>query len=221
MAIKLLFVGLGNYTHPNTRHNVGMMVLDAMAKELNLVWSQHKPWKSMVAQTTLSLIAKDASITQVQLTLLKPRLLMNVSGTSVAKAVNELAIQPSSQLFVFHDDLQRPLGKISLKNTGSANGHNGIKSVIEKLGSNDFARVRIGIGRPESRDPDDVADFVLGKFTDQEIDGLDKTVYPLLVQEDPLTCLCLRRELWRPPKPPKEKKLRAPTPPPVPPVESC
>ncbi|KAI8069602.1 peptidyl-tRNA hydrolase [Gongronella butleri] len=202
MTLKLLFVGLGNYTHPNTRHNVGMMVLDVLAKQLELVWTQHKPWKAMVAHTTLDLVAKDESVTHIQLTLLKPRLLMNVSGTSVAKAVNDMSI-PSSQMFVFHDDLQRPLGKLSMKMGGSANGHNGIKSVMQKLGTEEFYRVRIGIGRPATRDPDQVADYVLGKFTDQEHAELDKSVYPLLVQQDPLASLCLRGQLWQPPQAPK------------------
>ncbi|CAO3596284.1 unnamed protein product [Absidia cylindrospora] len=206
MSTKLLFVGLGNYSHPNTRHNVGMMVLDSLAKQLDLSWTQHRPWKSHMAQTTFS-IASKKTVVDVQLTLIKPRLLMNVSGTCVAKAVNELSIPPSN-IYIFHDDLQRPLGKLSLKTGGSANGHNGVKSVMEKLGTDAFRRVRIGIGRPEDRSPDAVADFVLSKFTSSEVSNLEQSVYPLLSPGAGLglEMLCLRGELWKPPKPAKAPK---------------
>ncbi|OAD76220.1 hypothetical protein PHYBLDRAFT_102790, partial [Phycomyces blakesleeanus NRRL 1555(-)] len=143
-------VGLGNYTHPNTRHNVGMMVLDQIANKLDLTWTQNRTLKATISQTSLDIENKDKSRTRIDVTLLKPRLLMNVSGPSVSKAVREFSIDHSN-IYVLHDDLQRPLGKVSMKSGGSANGHNGIKSVIQHLCSENFKRVRIGIGRP----PDD------------------------------------------------------------------
>lgn len=126
--------------------------------------------------------------------------------------MNELSIPPSN-IYVFHDDLQRPLGKLSLKTGGSANGHNGVKSVMEKLGTDAFRRVRIGIGRPEDRSPDVVADFVLSKFTSSEVANLEQLVYPSLAPGTGLglETLCLRGELWKPPKPakaPKNEKLK-------------
>ncbi|KAI9303022.1 peptidyl-tRNA hydrolase-domain-containing protein [Cunninghamella echinulata] len=206
MVKKILFVGLGNYTHPNTRHNIGMMVLDSIAKQLNLSWTQYKPWKSHMAQTTLSILHKN-TITDVQLTLIKPRLLMNVSGTCVAKAVNELSITHDN-VYIFHDDLQRSLGKLSLKTGGSANGHNGVKSAIEKLGTDAFKRVRIGIGRPEDRSPDVVADFVLNKFTSSEMSQLEEMVYPIFTTGNGLDLLCGRGELWKLPSPSKSKSTK-------------
>jgi len=141
--------------------------------------------------------------TELDITLLKPKLLMNVCGPSIAKAVNELKI-PLSNVYVIHDDLQRPLGKVSLKNGGSANGHNGIKSVAKHLRTDEFKRLRIGIGRPpkevDDRSFDIVADYVLGKLTDQEMKVLQDSVYPLLTG-DALNALCLKDTLAKLPKP--------------------
>lgn len=112
---------------------------------------------------------------------------------------------------MIHDDLQRPLGKLSLKDGGSANGHNGIKSVAKHLRSDEFKRLRIGIGRPpkevDDRSFDVVADYVLGKLTDDEFKALDEHVYPLLTG-DGLNHLCLKDQLLKIPKPGKPQKTR-------------
>ncbi|CAO3641444.1 unnamed protein product [Cunninghamella blakesleeana] len=181
-----------------------MMVLDSIAKQLNLTWTQHRPWKSQMAQTSLSIIHKN-TVTNVQLTLIKPRLLMNVSGTCVAKAVKELSITHDN-IYIFHDDLQRSLGKLSLKTGGSANGHNGVKSAMEKLGTDAFKRVRIGIGRPDDRSPDVVADFVLNKFTSPELVQIEEMIYPIFNNINGLELLCGRGELWKPNKSKTENK---------------
>ncbi|KAJ8662038.1 peptidyl-tRNA hydrolase [Lichtheimia ornata] len=212
MATRILFVGLGNYNLPNTRHNAGMMILDHLANALELRWIPHKPWKATIAQTTLSLPFEPKhpdQQKQVELTLLKPRLLMNVSGPSVARAVRDLSI-PGSSVYIFQDDLQRELGKVSLKASGSANGHNGIKSVIDHLRSDEFWRVRLGVGRPESRDVNDVSDYVLSKFTPPEVALLEQKVYPLLGVGPGLglETLVIKQQLWRPPQPPKKKKKK-------------
>ncbi|KAG2228079.1 hypothetical protein INT45_009125 [Circinella minor] len=206
---KVLFVGLGNYTHPNTRHNAGMMILDHLASRLQLSWTPHKPWKGHIAQTKILLPFdrnKSTEYTEVELTLLKPRLLMNVSGPSVAKAARDLAI-PAANIYVFQDDLQRELGKTSLKASGSANGHNGIKSVIQHLRADAFWRVRLGVGRPESREVDDVSDFVLAPFSPVEIRALESKTYPILDIGSGLglETLLLRNQLWREPKQMKQK----------------
>ncbi|KAI9259501.1 peptidyl-tRNA hydrolase-domain-containing protein [Phascolomyces articulosus] len=209
---RILFVGLGNYTHPNTRHNAGMMILDHLASRLELSWIPHKPWKGHIAQTTVLLPfdrKEGADYTEIELTLLKPRLLMNVSGPSVAKAARDLAI-PETNIYVFQDDLQRDLGKASLKSSGSANGHNGIKSVIQHLRTDAFWRVRLGVGRPESREVDDVSDFVLAPFSPAEIRALESKTYPIL-DIGPglgLETLLLRKQLWR--EPTKKKKQKQP-----------
>ncbi|KAI9360625.1 peptidyl-tRNA hydrolase-domain-containing protein [Pilaira anomala] len=204
-STKILLVGLGNAILPNTRHNVGMMAIDAIAKSLNLAWSQNRTWKSDVTETTV----RTENSKEYQITFLKPRELMNISGSCVAKAVKELAI-PLNNLYIFHDDMQRDLGKVNLKGNGSANGHNGIKSVIKSLRSEEFKRVRIGIGRPpaniDDRSYQIVAKFVLSKFTPNEIQQLEKSVYPMWTQQGGLELLCEKGELLKEPK--KKNKKR-------------
>ncbi|KAK3846680.1 MAG: peptidyl-tRNA hydrolase, partial [Linnemannia gamsii] len=164
-------VGLGNYTHPGTRHNVGMMVVDSIAERFNVPWSEKSSWKA----------EKDAWVTstlELTLTLLKPLQLMNISGTSVSKAAKDLGI-PASDILVIHDDMEREIGKLSFKTEGSANGHNGIKSCVKALGTAHFRRLRIGIGRPPvtDRSPKVVAGYVMGKFKPLEVQRLEDMVY--------------------------------------------
>lgn len=197
-----------------------MMVLDSIAKTLNLTWSQNKSWKSDTTQTTIRVESKN-EVREYELTLLKPRKLMNISGSCVADAgkyqseyfvvgdlyvsviVKELRI-PLKNLYVFHDDMQRDLGKVNLKASGSANGHNGIKSVIDNLKTNEFNRVRIGIGRPpahiDDRSYEVVAGFVLSKFTPTEITKLEQVVYPMWTQNKGLELLCDKGQLIPTPK---------------------
>ncbi|KAI8580938.1 hypothetical protein K450DRAFT_235341 [Umbelopsis ramanniana AG] len=220
---RILIVGLGNYTHPLTRHSVGMVILDHIAQQLNMTWTLQRNWKAVSANGKFLVTDKSHSrstdpvnsvTTELDITLLKPRLLMNVCGPSVAKAVADLKV-PLSNLYVIHDDLQRPLAKVSLKNGGSANGHNGIKSVAKHLRTDDFKRLRIGIGRPpkdiDDRSFDVVADFVLGKLTEAEMKALQESVYPLLTG-DALNSLCLKETLAQPPKASKAPKVRKPKP---------
>ncbi|CAO3639321.1 unnamed protein product [Mucor hiemalis] len=182
-SAKILLVGLGNTTLPNTRHNVGMMALDSIAKALNLTWSQNCTWKSDTAETTIKIETKQ-EVKEYHVTFLKPRKLMNISGSCVAAAVKDLHI-PVKNLYVFHDDMQREL-------------------VIDNLRTNEFKRVRIGIGRPPSnidnRSYDVVASFVLGKFTQGEITTLEDTVYPMWTKNQGLELLCDRGELFKKPK---------------------
>jgi PTH1 family peptidyl-tRNA hydrolase len=106
--------------------------------------------------------------------------------------------------------MQRDLGKVNLKGSGSANGHNGVKSVIENLKTNEFKRVRIGIGRPpadiDDRSYDAVVGFVLGKFTQSEMDKLEQVVYPMWTKNQGLELLCDKGELFKAPKV-KSKKM--------------
>ncbi|CAO3689064.1 hypothetical protein G6F70_001189 [Rhizopus microsporus] len=181
---KILLVGLGNKTLPNTRHNVGMMVLDHIAQHLNLTWKQNASWKSDTTQTILKIVSPKDELQEYHVTFLKPRKFMNISGSCVAQAVKDLSI-PLSNLYIFHDDMQRDLSKVSLKTGGSANGHNGVKSVIDHLRQHEFNRVRIGIGRPpaDDRSHDVVADYVLNKFTEQEMNQLQTTVFPMWTRD--------------------------------------
>jgi len=107
---------------------------------------------------------------------------MNESGKAVSRAVRTFSIPPIDVLVV-HDDLQRELGKVSRKLGGSANGHNGLTSISECLGTYKYRRLRVGIGRPHSRDPDAVAEYVLGKFTSFEKQQLSTHVWDLVEKE--------------------------------------
>ncbi|KAK9728987.1 hypothetical protein K7432_000625 [Basidiobolus ranarum] len=191
MSRKLLITGLGNQPFPDTRHNIGMMVVDHLAERLGLSWSIHKPWKAHVARMTWSQTSvfksgkeKQELTENIELILLKPKVLMNLSGVSVAAAVRELNL-PIANLLVLHDDMQRDLTKMSFKLSGSANGHNGIKSIINLLKTDEFQRLRIGIGRPpkDDRSPAIVSKFVLGKFRPGETDILESQVYPLCTEQ--------------------------------------
>ncbi|CAO3663114.1 unnamed protein product [Rhizopus stolonifer] len=187
-----------------------MMVLNHIVKHLNLTWIQNRSWKSDTTHTQLSVFTKKET-KEYQVFFLKPRKLMNISGSCVAQAVRDLSI-PMNNVYVFHDDMQRELGKVSLKTSGSANGHNGIKSVIDHLRKNDFKRVRIGIGRPpaemDDRSHDIVANFVLSKFSQSEIEKLESSIYPLWTKDQGLELLCDKGQLKPPPKKPKIKKMK-------------
>lgn len=130
--------------------------------------------------------------------------------TLAFQLVKDLAI-PLSNMYVFHDDMQRDLGKVNLKGNGSANGHNGIKSVIDHLKTNEFKRVRIGIGRPpadiDDRSYDIVAKFVLGKFSQVELTKLEDVVYPLWTKNQGLELLCDKGELYKTPTMKKKKAV--------------
>ncbi|KAJ3167867.1 peptidyl-tRNA hydrolase protein 1 [Geranomyces variabilis] len=179
---RLLIVGLGNYSHPHTRHNVGMMSLDYTAAALlgsAPTWRLSKSIGGHVAETVLDesdVHGMPVGWTQ-HVVFLKPRTFMNLSGGPVARAARELGIRPEN-IIVFHDDLERKLGAVSTKAKGSASGHNGLKSMIAALRSDAFRRVRIGIDRPVSKDPAAVGDYVLQRFSDAEHAVLVRTGFP-------------------------------------------
>lgn len=142
----MLVVGLGNpeKKYAKNRHNVGFMVLDTLASD----WREK--WKGFYA--------KDGDVTY-----LKPMTFMNLSGESVQPAAAFLKAEPKD-ILVVHDELDLPFGDIRLKLGGGHAGHNGLRSIIACLGSPDFARLRIGIGRPPPGFRGDVADYVLSNF---------------------------------------------------------
>ena len=159
--MKYLIVGLGNIgdEYRNTRHNIGFMVLDALAKASNIVFSD----KRYGAVANMSLKGK-------QLLLLKPSTYMNLSGNAVRYWMNKENIQPENLLVVV-DDLSLPLGKLRLRAGGSDGGHNGLKSIISNIGA-DFIRLYIGIGRPH--EGSSVVDHVLSDFCEDEIALIDE-----------------------------------------------
>jgi PTH1 family peptidyl-tRNA hydrolase len=159
MAAKLI-VGLGNPgpKYSWTRHNAGFMVLDRLASVSGIP----------VTRKAFSGIAGDGNWAGERVYLLKPQTFMNLSGRSVAEALRFYKLS-LSDLIVIHDDLDIPFGKVRLKEGGGHGGHNGLRSLSQELGSNSFARVRIGIGRPLHGD---VVNYVLNNFAKEEMNEL-------------------------------------------------
>jgi len=152
-----IIVGLGNpgRTYERTRHNAGFMAVDELAGILQVESTQEKHH---------ALLGK-ARIDSEELVLVKPQTYMNDSGRSVAAVLRD-AYRTVSDLIVLHDDLDLPLGFVRVKIGGGHGGHNGLRSIIEYLGSPDFIRVRIGINRPALNM--DSADYVLSPFLAEE-----------------------------------------------------
>jgi peptidyl-tRNA hydrolase, PTH1 family len=156
LVIPQLIVGLGNpgTKYAQTRHNVGFDLLDSLAKRWQLSFSDRKQFQGIYGEGFGSNNAK--------IRLLKPQTFMNLSGQSVRAAIDWFKLPPESVLVVY-DDLDLPLGKLRLRLSGSAGGHNGMKSIISHLGTQNFPRVRIGIGK--SCGEKDTISHVLGKFS--------------------------------------------------------
>jgi PTH1 family peptidyl-tRNA hydrolase len=161
----MLLVGLGNpgpqYRH--TRHNVGFAALDRLAFQFGLDFIPHKkfpPYESV-----------SGFITGIPVILLKPLTYMNRSGEAVASVLNFYKI-PQEKLMVVHDDLDLPLGSLKFAHGGGSGGHKGIRSIIGSIGSKEFPRLKIGIGRPLNPVPMDK--YVLSPFMSEEVPVIDK-----------------------------------------------
>ncbi len=154
----ILLVGLGNpgAKYENTRHNVGFMVIDEIARRQRVLLNKRK-YDSLTGSTHIS---------GSDIILMKPQTYMNLSGNAVKSAVHSLKVDLDHML-ILHDDIDLPLGRIKIKLGGGSAGHNGIRSIADVLSSSEFPRMRIGVGRPpEFTDP---ADYVLEDFCPQEI----------------------------------------------------
>lgn len=160
--MNFLIVGLGNIgdEYAQTRHNIGFRVLDALAKASNLVFED----KRYGAVTTLK-------VKNQTLTLLKPSTYMNLSGNAVRYWMNEKKI-PVENLLVVVDDLSLPFGQLRMRPGGSEAGHNGLKHITSVLGTQQYARLRFGIGNDFPRGGQ--VDFVLGKFTEEDLKTMDE-----------------------------------------------
>ena len=150
-----LIVGLGNpgKEYERSRHNCGFRALDILAGKLNTKVDKLK-FQGLYTQTTYS---------GIQLYLLKPQTYMNLSGKSVVQLSAFFKIPPQ-RIIVLFDDISLAPGRLRVRAEGSAGGHNGIKSIIQELGSQDFPRVKIGVGAKPNPDYD-LADWVLGSFS--------------------------------------------------------
>jgi len=154
-----LIIGLGNpgRQYEETRHNVGFMVLDRLALAAGVSFASIPKWQSHVARLP------DGAL------LLKPQTFMNLSGQAVAK-IARFHQWPPEEILVVYDDVALPLGTMRFREKGSAGGHNGIKSLIQHFGSDEFPRLKLGIGGPR---PGEMTGHVLGKFTPDEREHLE------------------------------------------------
>ncbi|MBP2331953.1 aminoacyl-tRNA hydrolase [Corynebacterium freneyi] len=176
-APPILVVGLGNPgpKYADTRHNVGQMVLDELAERtvpMPSTFSAHKRSNAEIVQTRWTVGAGDAQ-TERQVILAKPRTYMNVSGGPISALAKFFNVEPTD-VIVVHDELDLDPGVIRLKRGGGENGHNGLRSTSKSLGTKDYMRVRIGIGRPPGRQ--DPADYVLRNFNAKEREELAFTL---------------------------------------------
>lgn len=161
-----LIVGLGNpgREYEYTRHNLGFLVVEKLAKKLELKFSNSSFTKALMAQGN----DQDKPVV-----LLLPQAYMNNAGSAVKQVVVRKNVDLKNILVVM-DDIHFDFGQIKLRAKGSDGGHNGLTSIIEHLASEDFARLRLGIGSPARRDA--MVDYVLGKFTTKEKKDLDNFV---------------------------------------------
>ena len=158
--MNYLIVGLGNIgvEYANTRHNMGFMVLDAWAQASNIVFESGR----YGYMTTVSFKGR-------KFHLLKPSTYMNLSGKAVRYWMNELKI-PVENLLVISDDLNIPFGTLRLRKNGSAGGHNGLTNINELIGTQDYARIRVGIGNEFGRGQQ--VGYVLGELAKEEKDQM-------------------------------------------------
>jgi PTH1 family peptidyl-tRNA hydrolase len=171
MIALIVFLGNHGSQYAANRHNVAWQFADSLEALRALTWQE----KFHGAVTSLNNVR-----------LLKPNTYMNLSGMSTGELMHFYKIKPEETLIV-HDELELPLGKVSLKWSGGLGGHNGLRSMEAVLGTRDFWRLRFGIGRPEHFD---IADYVLSDFSATEVETL-RTVF---VQAEALFTLLLREE---------------------------
>ncbi|HAT54130.1 MAG TPA: aminoacyl-tRNA hydrolase [Lactobacillus sp.] len=155
-----MIVGLGNIgpQYDKTRHNIGFMVVDHVAEEYGVTFKRAKQ----------EALIGSALISGEKVLLVKPTTYMNDSGRAVRPLMDYYNI-PLEDVMIVHDDMDLPIGKIRLRQKGSAGGHNGIKSIIAYVGTQNFKRVRVGIDHPTRVS---VVDYVLGRFTATQTTGI-------------------------------------------------
>ena len=153
-----VIVGLGNpeKKYEGTRHNIGFVVIDALADKYNISIKDKKH----------KALCGTGVIEGVKVMLVKPLTYMNLSGDSVADVVSFYKLDPEEDMLVVYDDISLAPGNIRVRKKGSAGGHNGIKSIIARCGTQNFMRVKVGVGeKPEGWD---LADHALGHFSDED-----------------------------------------------------
>jgi len=160
-----IIIGLGNpgRKYERTRHNAGFLAVDQIARDLRFSLSQEK-YHAFIGKCRIG--DEDALVA-------KPQTFMNESGRSVGAVLRYTYAKPAD-LIVVHDELDLPLGTVRVKTGGGHGGHNGLRSIIEHIGTPDFIRIRVGVGRPAPGR--DAADYVLSPFTAEERQAADEAV---------------------------------------------
>lgn len=160
-----LVVGLGNpgASYADTRHNVGQLVADALAVRMGSTWRRHRTGRADTAEGILGV--PGAADPPARLVVMKPRSYMNESGGPTAAVAAYASIEPS-HLVAVHDELDLDFSVLRIKHGGGDNGHNGLRSIRRSMGTGEFIRVRVGIGRPPGRQ--DPADYVLARWSAEQ-----------------------------------------------------
>lgn len=163
-----LIVGLGNpeKKYEKNRHNVGYIILNKYAKSLGLEWENNTKFESDI-------------VTQKDFILCKPLTFMNNSGRAVSQILGFYKIDPKD-LIIIHDDVDLPFGVVKKKIGSGSAGHHGVESIIESIGTQDFWRIRFGVGRPENKKIL-VEDWVLQDFSDEELEKIEDLDVSLLI----------------------------------------
>ena len=173
-----LVVGLGNpgekYAH--TRHNIGFDVLDALADKYHISISEKKH-RALFGRGVIG---------GQKVVLAKPQTFMNLSGESVAELLHYYKLDPAGQMLVIYDDISLAPGQIRIRKKGSAGGHNGIKNIIAQCGTQDFARIRVGVGeKPEGWD---LVDHVLGRFDRADRERVELAIADAVAAAELMVC---------------------------------
>lgn len=157
-----IIAGLGNpgKKYEDTRHNVGFDCIDALSEKYNIRVADNKG-KALVGTGVIN---------GQKVLLVKPQTFMNLSGTSIRELVNFYKMDPEEEFIVLFDDISLPPGEIRIRTKGSAGGHNGIKNIIEQLGTQNFSRVKIGVGEKPANW--DLADYVLSRPDKEDADAM-------------------------------------------------
>ena len=160
----VVFLGNPGTKFNGTRHNAGFMAADAMAKELNVSINKLR-FKALTAQVEIG---------GEKVLLMKPQTYMNLSGEAVIQAAKFYKISPE-HIIVVSDEVAMPIGKLRIRKSGSAGGHNGLKNIIQHLGTDQFPRIKVGVGMPEHPDHE-MIDWVTGKPQGEEAKLLRQTL---------------------------------------------
>lgn len=161
-----IIAGLGNpdRKYQNTRHNIGFEVIDAIAGK-NQITVDERKHKALIGK---------GYVGGRKVVLVKPQTYMNLSGESIRQVIDFYKVDEKSELIVISDDVSLEPGQIRIRKKGSAGGHNGLKNIILHLGHDEFCRVKMGVG--EKPAGYDLADYVLGHFSDKEREIMDESI---------------------------------------------